>query len=104
MVNTYLGILRGKMLPMEISAQMLLKGAEDKIFYLETKQMSGYTTKLTIENALNRAKDQNPQDEQLEVLMDELENIKLDDNLERAAADVEHGQRLLEWIKIKRLS
>lgn len=104
MVNTYLGILRGKMLPMEISAQMLLKGGSDKIFYLETKQISGYTTKQTLENALNKAKEQNPQDEQLKVLMDELEYIKLDDNLERASADVEHGQELLEWIKVKRLS
>lgn len=100
MVNTYLGILRGKMLPMEISAKMLLKGAEDKIFYLETKQMEGYTTKITLKNALNNAKDQNPDDEQLRILVDELENMKLDDNMERAAADVAQGQGLLEWITI----
>jgi|GEM_PF-4840098 len=100
MENTYLGILRGKMLPMEISASMLLKGAEDKIFYLETKQMSGYTTKLTMRNALNTAKEQNPQDEQLGILLRELEGIKLDNSQERAAADVEQGQSVLHWMGI----
>jgi hypothetical protein len=100
MENTYLGILRGKMLPIEISAQVLLKGENDKIFYLETKQISGYTTKLTLKNALDKAKDENSQYNQLAILMDELENIILDDNLERAAVDEEQGQRLLEWIMI----
>jgi hypothetical protein len=100
MENTYLGILRGKMLPIEISAQILLKGGNDKVFYLETKQISGYTTKLTMKNALDKAKDETSQGDQLAILMDELENIKLDDNLERAAVDVEQGQGLLEWIMI----
>jgi hypothetical protein len=100
MENTYLGILRGKMLPIEISAQVLLNGENDKIFYLETKQISGYTTKLTLKNALDKAKDENSQYNQLAILMDELENIILDDNLERAAVDEEQGQRLLEWIMI----
>jgi hypothetical protein len=100
MENTYLGILRRKMLPIEISAQVLLKGENDKIFYLETKQISGYTTKLTLKNALDKAKDENSQYNQLAILMDELENIILDDNLERAAVDEEQGQRLLEWIMI----
>ncbi|MDF2839562.1 MAG: hypothetical protein K0Q99_333 [Clostridia bacterium] len=100
MENTYLGILRGKMLPMEISAQMLLKGAEDKIFYLETKQISGYTTKLTLRNAINTAKEQNAQDEQLALLMEELNQMKLDQNHERAASDQDQGQSLLNWIGI----
>ena len=95
MENTYLGILRGKMLPMEISAQMLLKGAEDKIFFLETKQMSGYTTRFTLRNALNTAKEQECHNEQLEILLAELKNYKLDDSQERAADNVEAG---LDWI------
>lgn len=101
MENTYLGILRGKMLPMEISAQMLLKGAEDKVFYLETKQMSGYTTKITLLNALKTAREQEPQNEQLAVLLEELKNMKIDDNQEQAAAKVEQGQPLLGWIGIE---
>lgn len=100
MENTYLGILRGKMLPMEISAMMLLKGAEDKIFYLETKQMSGYTTKITLLNALNTAREQNPDNEQLQVLINELKNMRVSEDLSRAAKDVEAGQQLLQWIGI----
>lgn len=99
MENTYLGILRGKMLPMEISAHMLLKGAEDKIFFLDTKQMSGYTTKLTLRNALNTAKEQNPEDEQLAILMEELQGMKIDQSQERAAANIENGQPFLEWLR-----
>jgi hypothetical protein len=98
MEKKYLGILRGKMLPMEISAQMLLKGEEDKIFYLETKQISGYTTKFTLRNAINTAKEQNSQDEQLAILMEELNNIKVDQNHERAAIDIEEGQSVLDWV------
>lgn len=98
MENTYLGILRGKMLPMEISAQMLIKGAEDEIFYLETKQISGYTTKLTLRNAIKNAKELNPQDEQLKILLEELNNFKFDDNQKLAAGNVEQGQSLLAWI------
>jgi hypothetical protein len=98
MENTYLGILRGKMLPMEISAQTLLKGAEDKIFYLETKQMSGYTTKLTLRNALNKAKEENPEDEQLKVLLDELRNIMIDEDQMCGAENVKQGQGILDWI------
>lgn len=101
MENTYLGILRGKMMPMEISAMVLLKGAEDKIFFLETKQMSGYTTKLTLRNALNTAKEQNPEDEQLGILLRELQSVKIDATYERAAGDVEQGEALLPWIGLE---
>lgn len=101
MENTYLGILRGKMLPMEISAQMLLKGAEDKIFYLETKQMSGYTTKITLTNAIKTAREQDPQNEQLAVLLEELRGIKVDNNHEQAVPNIEQGQPLLSWIGIE---
>jgi hypothetical protein len=98
MENTYLGILRGKMMPMEISAQMLLKGTEDKIFYLETKQMSGFTTKMTLRNALNSAKENNPENEQLRILIDELKSIKIDENQEHASSNVEQGCSFLDWI------
>lgn len=100
MENTYLGILRGKMLPMEISANMLLKGAEDKIFYLETKQISGYTTRLTLLNALKTAKEQDPENPQLKLLISELKNIRIKDDLSKATADVDNGQPLLNWIGI----
>lgn len=98
MENTYLGILRGKMMPMEISAQMLLKGAEDRIFYLETKQMSGYTTKVTLRNALNTAKENNAEDSQLKILLEELKNIKIDEVQQHAAANIEQGGSFLDWI------
>lgn len=101
MENTYLGILRGKMLPMEISATMLLKGAEDKIFFLETKQISGYTTKLTLVNALKTAREQDPGNPQLKVLMDELKAMKISEDLSRATAEIEKGQTLLNWIGIE---
>lgn len=100
MENTYLGILRGKMLPMEISAQMLLKGAEDKIFYLETKQMSGYTTKLTLRNTLKTAKESNPQDEQLSILLEELKTIKLSEDFSKASSDITAGRSIMDWLEI----
>lgn len=101
MENTYLGILRGKMLPMEISATMLLKGAEDSIFYLETKQMSGYTTRLTLQKALITAREQEPGSEQLQLLVDELKSMMISDDLSRATADVDIGQPLLQWIDLE---
>lgn len=101
MENTYLGILRGKMLPMEISATMLLKGAEDKIFFLETKQMSGFTTKVTLQKALLTFKEQDPGNDQLKTLMDELNSMKISNDMSRAAADVQNGQSLLKWIEIE---
>lgn len=100
MENTYLGILRGKLLPIEISAGMLLKGAEDKVLFLETKQISGYTTRLTLLNALKTAIEQEPESLQLQLLFDELKSMNISDDLSRAASDVEKGQQLLEWIGI----
>lgn len=99
MENTYLGILRGKMMPIEISVQMLMKGPSDKIFYLETKQISGYTTKVTLRNALNTAREQNPEDEQLKVLLTELNSIKIDAEHEEAGYNVENGEPVLDWIE-----
>ncbi len=101
MENTYLGILRGKMMPMEISAMMLLKGSDDVIFFLETKQMSGYTTKITIRNALKTAMENDPQDEQLAILLGELQNIRINESHESAAANVEAGQPVLDWIGVE---
>ena len=101
MENTYLGILRGKIMPMEISAMMLLKGSDDAIFFLETKQMSGYTTKITIRNALRTAMENNPRDEQLAILLGELRSIRISEDYGRAAADVEAGYPVLDWMELK---
>ena len=87
-------------MPMEFSAQMLLKGSDDAIFYLETKQMSGYTTRLTLRNALRTARENDPEDTQLGILLAELSHMKFSEDSSRAAADVAVGQPMLEWLEI----
>jgi hypothetical protein len=60
--------------------------------------MSGYTTKLTLRNAINKAKEENPEDEQLNVLLDELRNIRIDKDQMCGAENVKQGQEILDWI------
>ncbi|MFZ5351111.1 MAG: hypothetical protein ACOZCL_00155 [Bacillota bacterium] len=101
MGNSYYGLLRGRVMPIEFSAMSLLKGSEDSIFLLETGQMCGYTTRETIRRMLQNELAEERRNIELDALMEELSKLRVSEDFKTASENIHTDMPLLKWLGIE---